>query len=374
MSYGGGENGRDSEHRITTTRRKSGKDEFARSIARIAVAQVCESAGFQSFQQSAFDIFSDVAVRYIREIGKTANYCANLAGRTECNLFDIIQGLEDLGSVQGFSGASETNCCLKHSGILKEIAQFVGKAEEIPFAYSIPRFPVAREQKSNSGFEQVGEMPPSDDIPVWLPAFPDPETYTDLPSRNEREVETQAGKVEQVREFIKMERSLLNLQQKSAYNGSEVPLEVDQGDAVKVGRAVNSNPFLAAPLQHGEKEVSSVVLPARMWDEAVMQNHNFGVAENYASVMFAPAIKAVKRGLCDSEDSEEKALVDRKLTVQFKFGTGKKSSSRAMSLHNEGVEKHTSWFGNDKGKDDKKRRTEQILNPSMENPQELAQL
>lgn len=71
-------------------RRKAGGDELAQAVPKIAVAQICESQGFQAFQQFALETLFDVAVRYICDIGKTARLYANLAGRTECNVFYII--------------------------------------------------------------------------------------------------------------------------------------------------------------------------------------------------------------------------------------------------------------------------------------------
>lgn len=139
-----------------------------------------ETSGFQGFQQSAVDTLSDIAVRYISHIGKIANWNANLSGRAECNLLDIIQGLEDLGMSQSFSGASETNCCLAGSGVIWEIVEYVDSTERISFAYSIPRFPVIKQRNKTPSFIQTGESPPGEHIPMWSPAFPDPETSTCL--------------------------------------------------------------------------------------------------------------------------------------------------------------------------------------------------
>ncbi|MCI51233.1 transcription initiation factor TFIID subunit 8, partial [Trifolium medium] len=97
----------------------AGGDEFAQAIAKIAVAQVCKSKGFQGFQQSALETMSDVIARYIMSIGKSANCYANLAGRAECNIFDVIQGLEDMGSAQGFTGASDIDHWLEDSGVVR---------------------------------------------------------------------------------------------------------------------------------------------------------------------------------------------------------------------------------------------------------------
>ncbi|KAG8659626.1 hypothetical protein MANES_02G056001v8 [Manihot esculenta] len=92
MSHGGGESGRvheKSEH----AKRKSGAsgDEFVQAISKIAVAQICESAGFQTFQQSALEILSDITIQYMRNLGKLAQSFANSAGRTKGNALDVIQ-------------------------------------------------------------------------------------------------------------------------------------------------------------------------------------------------------------------------------------------------------------------------------------------
>ncbi|KAL6956471.1 hypothetical protein U1Q18_044377 [Sarracenia purpurea var. burkii] len=372
MSDGGGESGRDYEH--SKTKKKSGTDDFAQAIAKIAVAQVCESAGFQSFQQSALSTLSDVAVRYIREIGKTANCYANSTGRTESNVFDIIQGLEDLGSAQGFLGASNVNHCLAGSGIVREITQYVGEAEEIPFAYSIPSFPVIKDRKPSPSFAQIGETLPLDHIPSWLPPFPDPQISSHSPPQNKRQVGTWTDKIEPAKKQRKVERSLLNLQQQMACNGSELPTSFDPGDSVKAKQAAESNPFLAAPLRFSENEVSSTVLPPKLLGEAAMINT--ALMQNHISVLetFTPAIEAMKSTQCNSEEGRTKVLLNTRSTVQFKLGIGKKSSGTLMSHWNDGNDKINSCFGDNSEKDDKKRRAEQILKESMENAQELTRL
>ena len=141
MSNGGGKTGRQLEQPGTWGRRKvGGGDDYARAIAKIAVAQVCESEGFQAFQQSALEALSDVVARYILNVGKSAHCHANLSGRTECNAFDVIQGLEDMGSVQGFAGAADVDHCLESSGVIREIVHFVNDAEPVMCAHPIPRF------------------------------------------------------------------------------------------------------------------------------------------------------------------------------------------------------------------------------------------
>ncbi|KAF5187906.1 Bromodomain transcription factor [Thalictrum thalictroides] len=109
MSDGIWESGRENEHNGSEIRKKQqgGSDEYGRAITKITVAQICESVGFQNFQQSTLDVLFEVTIRYLRDLGKTAHFYANLGGITDYNAFDVIQGLIDLVSLQGFSGASD---------------------------------------------------------------------------------------------------------------------------------------------------------------------------------------------------------------------------------------------------------------------------
>lgn len=371
MSDGGRESERGPEK--PAPQRKPGCEEFARAFVKVAVAQICESEGFQSFQQSALETLSDVTVRYIRDIGKTAHVYANQAGRTESNVFDIIQGLEDLGLAQGFLGASDIEHCLASSGTVRELAQYVGESEQIPFAYSLPQFPVVKDRKLTPSFLQIGEEPPGEHIPAWLPAFPDPGTYAQSSTPNDRTTELKMAKIEQENQRRKPERSLLNLNQWLASNELEGPSSVDAGDAAKAKQAAESNPFLAAPLQYGEKEVSPVVLPVKTKLSNDMTTGNpivkYHGMDNHVSVLgaFAPNIEAMKSGLRDSEEGHKKVLLNTRPTVQFKLGSGKKylGSMLDSSPQNKSFQVTESWFGRLNEKDDKKRRAEQILKESV---------
>jgi histone H3/H4 len=71
-------------------------DRYARSLARVAVAQIAEVAGFESVQESAADILADLLCRYQLTLCTDAQHLAELAGRTEMNLVDAFMALEDL--------------------------------------------------------------------------------------------------------------------------------------------------------------------------------------------------------------------------------------------------------------------------------------
>lgn len=359
MSNGGGENGR--EHHQRHGKSKFGGNDFAFAVTKIAVAQICEHLGFQTFQQSALDTLSDVAVRYIESVGKSACLNANLAGRVEGNAFDIIQGLEESGSGQGFSVASDVDHCLTDSGIVREIIQYVADSDNVPFAYSLSRFPFAKDCKLAPSFLQRGEEPPDEHIPAWLPAFPHPEMRETTISHPD--------KAEPTKPQTKTNGSLLNLQQRFTCNGSDVPSSVDAGDTDRASKAVESNPFISAPLHFGEKEVSHLVLPSKISNEGVSRNH---VAENHAmenhvSVLdaFAPAIEAVQSRKCDSENG----LANQRPSVHFKIGMGKNSIGVALNSgsRSKDSEKISSSYANSNEKDDKRRRVESILMESIGN-------
>ncbi|KAJ7972363.1 transcription initiation factor TFIID subunit 8 [Quillaja saponaria] len=319
---------------------RAASDDFGRAVSKVAVAQICEAAGFQSFKESALEALADIAIRYLFDLGKMANFYANLAGRSECNVFDVIRGLEDLDASQGFSGASETIHCIAGSSTVRDIIRLVDSVEEIPFAQPVPRFPVTKNRRTIPSFTQMGETPPSKHISDWLPALPDPHTYIHTPMWNERVTEPRADKIEQARQQRKAEMSLLSLQQR------------------------------LTPLPPGNKDVSPVSLPSKLSVEMGGTN-NFSVLQ-----AFAPAIEAVKSGFSDDGDEGKLVLPDARPTVHFKFKTGKKFLGEFLdlSLQKKGGGRTASWAGRDEERDDKKRRAECILRQTMDNPQELTQL
>ncbi|KAG2690094.1 hypothetical protein I3843_09G168600 [Carya illinoinensis] len=368
MSHGGGNGTKDNEQLEYDASSRPGANDFGRAVSKVAVAQVCESVGFQGFKDSALDALADIAIRYLRDLGRTASVYANSSGRTECNVFDIIRGLEDLEASQGFLGGSEVKNCLAGSGTVRGIVEYVGGAEEIPFTQPVPQFPVIKHRKLIPSFVQMGETPPGKHIPPWLPALPDPHTYIHTPVWNERATDPRADKIEQARQRRKAEGSLLSLQQRLLSSGSAGP-STSRSDAKESDGAQN-NPFLGLPLQPGEKDVSLVVSPSKTSDEMVGNIH--------VSVLeaFAPAIEAVKGGFSDDGDDGKNVLPDVRSAVQLKFRTGKKflGESLDLSLQNKGVGRAASWVARDEERDDKKRRAEFILRQSTEYPLELNQL
>lgn len=364
MSDGCKQSGADNESNSSKKRKPKGGDDFGRAVSRIAVAQICESAGFQSSQRSVLDALVDITIQYICSLGKAAHCYANTSGRTECNVFDSIQGLEDIvGSVHGFIGASDDNKCLVSSGVVRDISQFVSTAEEVPFPRAIPKFPIVRSLKTTPSFAQIGATPAGKHVPDWLPAFPDPHTYVHTPVWNERTTDRRSDKLEQARQRRRAESSLLSLQQRIACIGAAGSVPSDNANDSKGKQVAENNPFLVPPLPYDSKQVSGVAIPK--YDAT---RKRFSVLET-----FAPAIEAAKAGALECRASERRPLPSKRAPVHFRIGVDKKSISVPLSSGVLG-NRSDSLFLRDDQKDDKKRRAEMILKEAMENPHELIQL
>ncbi|KAG5052884.1 hypothetical protein AAZX31_02G224900 [Glycine max] len=146
--------------------------EFSFAVAKIAVAQICQSAGYKSSKHNALEALTNVSTRYMEAIVRSAATFANASNRTDSNLFDLTNGIHDVCSVQGFPGGSiihKSN--LLGSSALKEIMNFVNLSNKVPFAKPIP-FRNVSEVTIDSGTSMCLSKQVKTHIPRWLPHFP----------------------------------------------------------------------------------------------------------------------------------------------------------------------------------------------------------
>lgn len=169
--------------------------EFAFAQARVAVAQICQSAGYDGAQRPALDALADVATRYLKSIAKSSAESANSSGRTESNLFDVIAAVEELRSVEGFGGSWRVRSrCLWRSAAIKDLMRFFKYTNRIPFAQPLPpRTSCPRRERlsvdrDNSGWYGEGR---TKHVPRWLPAA---EERTEEPKGSES-AEERTGEV-----------------------------------------------------------------------------------------------------------------------------------------------------------------------------------
>ncbi|KAL0292566.1 UNVERIFIED_CONTAM: Transcription initiation factor TFIID subunit [Sesamum calycinum] len=115
------------------------ESEFSFTIARVAVAQICQSVGFKGAQNSALEALTDITTRYLEAIAKLGAASCNSNRRTQSNLPDFIVALEDLASIQGFPGSSDIRShSLWTSAVIKDLMKLVKYRDEIPFAQPLP--------------------------------------------------------------------------------------------------------------------------------------------------------------------------------------------------------------------------------------------
>lgn len=147
--------------------------EFAFALARVAVAQICQSVGYDGAQRPALEALADIATRYLKSIANSSAKSANSSGRTESNLFDVIAAIEELRSVEGFGGSWRVRSrCLWRSAAIKDLIRFFKYTKRIPFAQPLPPKTSSRRERAsidrdNSGW--FGEGRPKH-VPRWLPA------------------------------------------------------------------------------------------------------------------------------------------------------------------------------------------------------------
>ena len=65
--------------------------EYARQVAATAVSQMADIAGFESAHGNALNAAADVMMRFITEIGMYAKEAAELEGRTDVNVLDVVR-------------------------------------------------------------------------------------------------------------------------------------------------------------------------------------------------------------------------------------------------------------------------------------------
>jgi len=215
----------------------------------VAAAQICEGLGFDAIQKSACDALADVMLRYISEIGVSVHQSAELAGRTEGNLHDILAAFDELG----------TN--------MREVMEYATKTEEVPFARPLPRFPLQKTPRLPPSFKDAKEEPPAH-IPAFLPALPDQHTYKETPVYEGRDIETGKAKLEMHHTFRKAEKALISLQERTNPSAPANYLQVTNSSCWenqaskpkerKPKEDLPPNPFLQPPVH----AVTGAPLPA----------------------------------------------------------------------------------------------------------------
>ncbi|KAH7300328.1 hypothetical protein KP509_24G056500 [Ceratopteris richardii] len=370
-------------------------DEFPRALAKTAVAQICEAAGFQAFQLSALDKLADIAIRYLSDTAKASQFYANISGRTQSNAIDVLCAVEDINE----GGLVHAHKAMSTSDIPSQLKRFIEYTEEIPFCKPIPKFPIRKRPALTPTFSTLGEKPPGGHIPSWLPAFPDVHTYKSTPIWNERKGDPRKDKLEQAKQRRKAERSLLSLHLRlSAKGSSEIasvenashdmklwgtpqvenlnigsPSKSDTSSSIEMEGATSSIQKLpiSTLLPRDAKEDSSGVLHGFKASFSLPNNEKSDGSLDLPSVLevFAPALEAATLTIQETTGTTDPSNSRRRmqsLVMSFDYGSRVKEKSAAALLSLQKKEKK--WVLpelKDDEKDEKKRRALQILEQSL---------
>ncbi|KAJ4916972.1 Bromodomain transcription factor [Raphanus sativus] len=153
--------------------------EFSFTLTKVAVSQICLSVGYTSTDTSStLNTLTLITTKFLQSIAELAASFSNSANRTEANLFDIVNGLQDaaLATSDCFPGGSTLHSteshCLIRSAVLRNLSDFVASAFEIPFAKPLPRLEISGSYGGDStrAARSRDEMK---SIPAWLPPFPE---------------------------------------------------------------------------------------------------------------------------------------------------------------------------------------------------------
>jgi hypothetical protein len=177
---------------------------------------------------------ADLLLRYLRDLGSLCHRNAELAGRTEINLNDVLLTFEEKGID------------------LHKLETIVNEADDFPFAQPLQAFPVHKKARAKPSFDDKGEAPPPH-VPAHLAAFPDAHTFRATALVEHQPIDPRRTRLQEIEKRQEQERALINQHKRLAAAGGEGGAGAggastsgrpgDDGDAAAAG----GNPFLRGP-------------------------------------------------------------------------------------------------------------------------------
>ncbi|XP_071449609.1 transcription initiation factor TFIID subunit 3 isoform X2 [Hetaerina americana] len=104
---------------------------YTKGVLRVVVAQICQTIGWHTIQNSALEILVDILHHYIEDLTKLTHRYSDLYGYTIPNLDHLALAFHDLGIN------------------LDELEEYVQFVEPVPCAKDIPKYPLPHESHLN---------------------------------------------------------------------------------------------------------------------------------------------------------------------------------------------------------------------------------
>ncbi|XP_065363175.1 uncharacterized protein Taf3 isoform X2 [Calliphora vicina] len=131
-------------------------DQYMKEILRVAVAQICQTIGYNATQTAPLELLQDVLDKFLREFTRDLRRQVEHYNRTDANLNDVTLTLSSIN----------VN--------LNELLDYVNNVEPVPFALEVPKFPARKDSSLNflkPGSKEVLTRPVHvfDHLPPMLP-------------------------------------------------------------------------------------------------------------------------------------------------------------------------------------------------------------
>eukprot|EP01041_Mallomonas_annulata_P002447 gene2447-4751_t len=146
-------------------------DDFAREVTKRAIAKACVALDFKYTSSTVLDIMSDVVHHYIRSIGERTREQAEVAGRSQPGIHDVLAALEQArpANVSWKELRDFVFDDVKNPSIISENKWCA------PFPFVVPSFPVRLKiKKETTNLDEAIRGP---HIPSHLPPYPPEHTY-----------------------------------------------------------------------------------------------------------------------------------------------------------------------------------------------------
>ena len=170
--------------------------------------------GFEAVERSASEALLDIFTRYMRGLGLSARAAAQHAGRSECNIADMLAGLRASGAEGGM--------------LPKDLLAFLEEAPEAAFPCNLSAtFPVPRPPLPTAGASGTAgaEARPAH-IPDFLPPFPEKRTYSHTATHNSRATDGPAAKKRRAKHRRQAQESLLSLAEAQDGDGAAATIGI----------------------------------------------------------------------------------------------------------------------------------------------------
>ncbi|XP_073832908.1 TBP-associated factor 3 [Musca autumnalis] len=145
-------------------------DGYLKEVLRVAVAQICQTIGYNATQTAPLELLQDVLDKFLKEFTRDLRRQVEHYNRTEANLDDVTLTLRSIN----------VN--------VNELLDYINNVEPVPFAMEVPKFPARKNSCLNflkPGSKEVLTRPVHvhDHLPPMLPAeITQPSDMAVLPS------------------------------------------------------------------------------------------------------------------------------------------------------------------------------------------------